>query len=892
MKLIDIPELKAAIASERTSKIRCLHKLLFDFDGDRQNRSRIREFSGFQFQPNDKDFNEKAKLIEEKLSLNELITISNLLLINNEGTKKEIVLRLLTYLCDLDILNQNIIRENDSGSDSENENEQNRKSYENLSEESVQLPVHNVYQPNISFNDIESIIMPFDGDSHQSIELFEDVVNMFNLSDLHKLVFGKRSLKGKAKLYIQSETGVNSWGKLKNLLLSEFGYSCNSAELHEMLSKRKLKDDESLEEYFLKMKQLCTRGNVEDTALMQYVINGIPDSVIRKSILYGCQNLSEFKQKLRVYEKMRFDYDKVKPNKPKFGNETKDRIKAPKIENKDKFKDTKLNNIRCFNCGALGHKSSVCENKIKGIKCFKCNKFGDHLAKDCTIKKEHSNVTVDKTTSCENLTTKIVRINDLNIVSLIDTGSQKTLIKKSIFDKIGKISELEQSNIKLSGLGNTTVKPLGIFKTKIIIDDLEFESEICVVSDSSLSFDFIVGCNVINQCTLIVSGKEIKFTKPSDNSLSDSFLINVAEVMTHEQEIDLTHIQNKEYQEKVRNLLRNYKPNKTKKIDVKMNIRLTSDIPINSSPRRFPFIEKEIINEQIEQWLKDKIIRPSTSEYSSPVVLVKKKDGSSRLCIDYRRLNKITVREHFPLPLIDDLLDRLQSANIFSTLDLKNAFFHVDIDPSSKKYTSFVTDTGQYEFNKTSFGLTNSPSVFQRYIYNVFRDLIKENVVMIYLDDLVIFSENETQGIERLQRVLKTASEYGLELNIKKCQFLKREIEFLGHRIKDGKLYASPLKIKAVMNFPEPKCTKGIRSYLGLTGYFRKFIPHYSAIAKPLSDLLKKDNNFSFGLKERESFNELKQILSKEPVLCLYNPKSETEIHTDASIDGFGACLL
>ncbi|GBM03260.1 Retrovirus-related Pol polyprotein from transposon 297 [Araneus ventricosus] len=125
-----------------------------------------------------------------------------------------------------------------------------------------------------------------------------------------------------------------------------------------------------------------------------------------------------------------------------------------------------------------------------------------------------------------------------------------------------------------------------------------------------------------------------------------------------------------------------------------------------------------------------------------------------------------------------------------------------------------------------SFGLTNSPSVFQRYIYNVFRDLIKENVVMIYLDDLVISSENETQGIERLQRVLKTASEYGLELNIKKCQFLKREIEFLGHRIKDGKLYASPSNINAVMNFPAPKCTKDIRSYLGLTGYFRKFIPH------------------------------------------------------------------
>ncbi|GBN73530.1 hypothetical protein AVEN_204117-1 [Araneus ventricosus] len=141
MKLIDIPELKAAIASERISRIRCLHNFLFGFDGDRENRNRMREFSGFNFHPNDKDFNEKAKLIEEKLSLNELITISNLLLINTKDTKKEIAQRLLTHLRDLNVLNQSIIRENDS----EAENEQNRKSLEILSEESVQLPVHNVY---------------------------------------------------------------------------------------------------------------------------------------------------------------------------------------------------------------------------------------------------------------------------------------------------------------------------------------------------------------------------------------------------------------------------------------------------------------------------------------------------------------------------------------------------------------------------------------------------------------------------------------------------------------------------------------------------------------------------------------------------------------------------
>ncbi|CAL1272886.1 unnamed protein product [Larinioides sclopetarius] len=209
MKLIDIPELNAAIASERTSKIRCLHKLLFDHDGDRQNRNRKREFSGFDFQPNDKDFKDKAKGL---VFFKRVITISNVLLINNDGTKKEIVQRLLTYLCDLNELNQNIIREFDSEPEPENEIEQHRKSDENLGELSEQLPVHNVYQPNISFSDIESIIMPFNF-SHQSvekwIELFEDVVNMFNLSDLHKLVFGKRSLKDIFQMHDGS--GARTW---------------------------------------------------------------------------------------------------------------------------------------------------------------------------------------------------------------------------------------------------------------------------------------------------------------------------------------------------------------------------------------------------------------------------------------------------------------------------------------------------------------------------------------------------------------------------------------------------------------------------------------------------------------------------------------------------------
>ncbi|GFX73982.1 retrovirus-related Pol polyprotein from transposon 297 [Trichonephila clavipes] len=190
------------------------------------------------------------------------------------------------------------------------------------------------------------------------------------------------------------------------------------------------------------------------------------------------------------------------------------------------------------------------------------------------------------------------------------------------------------------------------------------------------------------------------------------------------------------------------------------------------------------------------------------------------------------------------------------------------------------------------FGLSTCPSTFQRFINTVFRDLVVQGIVLPYMDDIVILAKNESEAIERLKKVLQVSSDYGLEINFDKCQFLHRKIEFLGHIIENNKLFPSPSKTKSVVNYPEPKTTKEVQRFLGLTGYFRKFIPAYSVIAKPLSDLLRKDTPFNFDVKQKASFDELKRLLCQKPVLGIYRQNCETEIHTDASIDGLAAVLL
>ncbi|GFS96205.1 hypothetical protein TNCV_1141741 [Trichonephila clavipes] len=203
---------------------------------------------------------------------------------------------------------------------------------------------------------------------------------------------------------------------------------------------------------------------------------------------------------------------------------------------------------------------------------------------------------------------------------------------------------------------------------------------------------------------------------------------------------------------------------------------------------------------------KTKLIRICES-----IVLVKKKDGTTRLCVDYRRLNRKLVKDRFPLPLIEDVLDRLQGSQSVHNV-FKKWIFHVDVNEDCKHLTSFVVPDGQFEFNKVPFGLSTSPSVFQRYVYSIFRELMRKGIVIIYMDDLVIPAKDEKEGLEKLREILEVASVW-LEMKFKKCQFLRRKVEFLGHVVENGTIRPSIAKTIAVKKFPEPTTVKQVQSF-------------------------------------------------------------------------------
>lgn len=314
--------------------------------------------------------------------------------------------------------------------------------------------------------------------------------------------------------------------------------------------------------------------------------------------------------------------------------------------------------------------------------------------------------------------------------------------------------------------------------------------------------------------------------------------------------------------------------------------------PFYYNPRRLSFSEKEAVKNIITDLLERKVIRPSNSQYSSPIVLVKKKNGQYRMAVDYRDLNKICISDHFPLPRIDEQIDCLKGKKYFTRLDLKDVFHHIRLKENSIPYTSFVTFMGQYEWFRMPFGLSSGPSFFTRYLYSAFRKFLNSNKILMYLDDLLIATETVEKNIEILNEVLTVLVNNKLDLRIDKCAFLLTKIDYLGYVIDWEGIRPNPSNIDAITKYPSPRNFHELHSFLGLTSYFRKFIKNFALIAKPLYDLLKSKEQFSWTDKQSQSFENLKQLLISDSLLGIYSPKAETELHCDASSHGFGSVLV
>ena len=317
----------------------------------------------------------------------------------------------------------------------------------------------------------------------------------------------------------------------------------------------------------------------------------------------------------------------------------------------------------------------------------------------------------------------------------------------------------------------------------------------------------------------------------------------------------------------------------------------TEGPPIRQSMRRQPAVLRTTIDSEVQKMLQQGVIQPSFSPWSSPVVMVKKKDGTWRFCIDYRKLNDVTHRDAYPLPRVDATLDSLAGSMFFTTLDLASGYWQVELEPNDKEKTAFSTSKGHFEFNVMPFGLTNAPATFQRLMECALAGLVGDQC-LIYLDDIIIFSSTFTEHLKCLACVFDRLRAAGLRLKAKKCHFIQEQVTYLGHIISNKGIAPDKAKLTAVTAYPTPRTTKEVKQFMGISNYYRNFIPSYAHIAEPLHCLLRKSSKtFNWTKECQESFDTLKSKLTTPPILAFPRFTDPFMVSTDASDRAIGGVL-
>lgn len=689
-----------------------------------------------------------------------------------------------------------------------------------------------------------------------------------------------------------------------------FGNRPSRLTLRKDFERRKWRSGEAFSEYFHEKVVLANKASIDEEELIDCLIDGVPDARMRSQA--RMLRFSSTRDLLDAFRGLSLSHEQ-RGNAERSPREQRP-VMSSRMPREGETSTTRSNAVRCYNCGTAGHLSRDCgrERRREKGSCFRCGS-SEHRIRDCPKLRPRTENTasVIQVTSpnAPYLVTLSYQITDeldnkckYSLVAMIDSGSPISLIRSDFVPAY--VCTPVTENQSFYGINGTKLKILGNFVETVEVNDVKLKINFFVVPNTAITCAALLGRDFTSSPFVKISlGGNFSISRADPQSIDNADFSkqilhisyvdhpsSVAETLNINPNLDFKTMKRIEQLYESEYIIGTEDINPPKEIE--MTINLTHDRPISFRPRRLSFADKEKLRQILDKLLSEQIIRPSDSPYAFPIVLTHKKNGESRLCVDYRDLNKITVRDNFPTPLIDDHLDRLRDKSYFSSLDLRDGFHHVKVVDESIKYTSFVTPLGQFEFLRMPFGLTNAPRVFQRYVNDIFRDLVRADKVLIYLDDILIATQSIDEHLEILSEVFNLARRHKLRFRLDKCSFLYREIVYLGYLINESGIRPSTVNVESVINFPIPRNTREVHRFVCLASYFRRFIKNFSIIAKPLYDLVRKNATFQFGPEQNRVFELLKKMLSTQPILAIYSPKLLTELHCDASASGFGAILL
>ena len=573
--------------------------------------------------------------------------------------------------------------------------------------------------------------------------------------------------------------------------------------------------------------------------------------------------------------------------------------------------------VRCFKCNRNGHYANKCDSKLSSG--FKQEYKRPKTVAMCDLVEEDEEVKQPRIIAmCERSNESILKIegliNGAKANCALDIGAVESIVSKRWVDANNIVINSSDVQIKTATNEITTV----IGETNELIVDVEGHT--CKLSFLILDMndhEVLLGLNWFNKTgagvfpadnVLRFPGKVIHLNKDFNYSeLDESRDILLSEVADDEDiagETDWMFSDVKVTpEEKLDNdllrrfgkLIKKYEDRLAKGIDDlgecsigEHVISLTDEKPIYQQPYRKAAKEREELALEINKMIEAKIIRASQSAWSSPVILIPKKDGSKRMCIDYRKLNTITKQVNWPIPRIADILDGLSGSMWFTTLDLKAGYWQLKLDPKSIEKTAFSTPDGHYEFLRLPFGLKNAPAVFSQLMHRVFGNL---SFVKIYLDDITIHSKTADEHFEHLEIVFQRLRDINLKLNHEKCIWFAKKIRILGYIINEGVVTIDNRHIAAIQERVPPKNIKQVQQYLGLCNYYRKFIKDYAKISSPIYQLLHKEVKFEWTKECQDTFEILNKKLTSTPTLRLPDFSKEFTLYTDASGFALGAIL-